>query len=135
MPTRTCPNSTITTTQNLKQITNAYQLIIQQTIPYISEIWKVYCTISHNTITPTTQHTTPKPFCQPTKYPPSFAFTVNSIHDYDTTPFHSQHHTLHIHSSIGYNNKEAYCQSTALHQKSIHAVDLSSPKSLCSFRN
>ena len=47
------PNTT------LKQITNAYQPIIQQTIPYISEIWKIYCTISHNTITPTTQHITP----------------------------------------------------------------------------
>ena len=45
--------------KTLKQITNAYQPIIQQTIPYISEIWKVYCTISHNTITPTPQLTTP----------------------------------------------------------------------------
>ena len=34
------------------------QIPIQRT-PYISEIWKVYCTISHNTITPTTQPYTP----------------------------------------------------------------------------
>ena len=45
--------------KTFKQITKNYQLIVQQTVPFISTIWKAYCTISHtNTIPTNTRNTT-----------------------------------------------------------------------------
>ena len=40
-----------------KEIIKAYQSIVYHTIPYISAIWKIYCTISHNNNIPTTLRT------------------------------------------------------------------------------
>ena len=45
---------------SLKSLTNAFKPIVQVTVPYISQIWKTYCNLTHQSTTPQfTPHTHP----------------------------------------------------------------------------